>query len=65
GLGRLGLKKIVAIVDPNNMASILVVTKIGMQFERKVTFEGYAYPDHLFALCTEQCLGATCPEAKP
>lgn len=32
----LGLKRVVAIVDPNNAASIRVLEKIGMTFERMV-----------------------------
>lgn len=34
GLGRLGLKRIVAIADPANLASRRVMQKIGMTFQR-------------------------------
>jgi RimJ/RimL family protein N-acetyltransferase len=33
----LGLKRIVAITDPDNAGSIKVLQKIGMRFERMIT----------------------------
>ncbi|MEM8974648.1 MAG: GNAT family N-acetyltransferase [Pseudomonadota bacterium] len=43
-------QRVVAIVDPNNRQSVRVLQKIGMTYERDVTFEGYDYPDHRFRL---------------
>ena len=50
GLGVLGRRRLVAIIDPQNAASIRVAEKIGMHFEKEVMLEGYTYPDHLYAL---------------
>ncbi|MCY4334017.1 MAG: GNAT family N-acetyltransferase [Litoreibacter sp.] len=43
-------KSVVAIVDPNNRQSVRVLQKIGMTYEREITFEGYDYPDHKFGM---------------
>ena len=40
----------IAIVDPDNGASLRVVEKLGMRFEREVMFEGYEHADLLYAL---------------
>jgi ribosomal-protein-alanine N-acetyltransferase len=37
GLGPAGLKRIVAVVNPENTASVRVIEKIGMEYEREVT----------------------------
>ena len=50
GLGDLGLARIVAIIDPGNVASLRVAQKIGMTYEREITFPGYGHPDHLYVL---------------
>jgi hypothetical protein len=42
-----------AIVDPESLASLRVNKKIGMTFEREVTFQGYTHPDHLYAIANE------------
>lgn len=42
-------ERIVAIIDPNNLRSMQVLKKIGMTYEREIVFEGYDYPDHLYA----------------
>jgi RimJ/RimL family protein N-acetyltransferase len=47
------LPRIVAIVDPENLASLRVVEKIGMTFKREATFQGYTHPDHLYAIANE------------
>ena len=41
GLGRAGLKRIVAIAQPENGASIHVMEKLGMAFEREMTHRGF------------------------
>lgn len=46
----LGMKRLIAIIDPANVASIRVAQKLGMRFESKVMFEGYTHPDHVYAL---------------
>lgn len=43
------LERLVAIVDPHNHRSVHVLRKIGMTYENDVVFEGYDYPDHLYA----------------
>ncbi len=50
GLYRLRLPRIIAIIDPHNLASLRVARKIGMRFEREVMLEGYSYPDHLYVI---------------
>ena len=51
GTGVIGLKRIVAIVSANNQASIRLLEKIGLRFERTIRFPGdeeeiplYGYP---------------------
>lgn len=46
----LGLPRLVALVDPMNVASIRVAKKAGMHFEREVTLQGYNHPDQLYAI---------------
>lgn len=50
GLDGLGLKRIVALIDPANAASLRVVSKLGMQYEREVMLDGYTHPDQLYVL---------------
>lgn len=45
----LGIKRLIAIIDPANVASIRVAKKIGMKYEKEVMLEGYTHPDHLYA----------------
>ena len=40
------------MIDPQNLASIRVAEKVGMQYE-KVMFEGYTHPDHVYAIAHE------------
>jgi hypothetical protein len=44
----LGIKRLIAIIDPSNTASIRVAEKIGMHHENEVMFEGYTHPDHVY-----------------
>jgi [ribosomal protein S5]-alanine N-acetyltransferase len=46
----LGLPRLIALIDPQNMASIRVAEKVGMQYEKEVMLEGYTYPDRLYAI---------------
>ena len=46
----LGIKRLIAIIDPSNLASIRVAEKIGMKYEKDVMLEGYTHPDHIYAI---------------
>jgi [ribosomal protein S5]-alanine N-acetyltransferase len=46
----LGLRRLIAMIDPSNIASIRVAEKIGMYYEKEVMFEGYTHPDHIYAI---------------
>lgn len=46
----LGMKRLIAIIDPSNIASIRVATKIGMHYENEVMFEGYTHPDRVYVI---------------
>lgn len=46
----LTLKRLIAIIDPDNTASIRVAQKIGMRYEQEVMLEGYTHPDHVYAI---------------
>ena len=46
----LSIKRLIAMIDPSNVASIRVAEKIGMHYEKEVTFEGYTHPDHMFVV---------------
>ena len=46
----LGMKRLIAIIDPANVASIRVAEKIGMNYEQDVMFEGYTHPDHVYVV---------------
>jgi len=45
-----GLDRLIALVDPSNLASINVAKKIGMGFEKKALLEGYEHSDHVYAI---------------
>lgn len=49
GWGTLALQRLVALIDPHNVASIRVAEKIGMRYERDVMLAGYTYPDRLYS----------------
>ena len=46
----LGIKRLIAIIDPANVASLRVAEKIGMYYEQEVMLEGYTHPDHVYAI---------------
>jgi [ribosomal protein S5]-alanine N-acetyltransferase len=46
----LSIRRLVAMVAPDNTASVAVATKLGMQYEKDVMFPDYSYPDHLYVL---------------
>ncbi len=46
----LGIERLVAIVDPENHASVNVARKLGMTYEKDVTLDGYDHPDHLYVV---------------
>lgn len=46
----LGMKRLIAIIDPSNLASVRVAEKIGMRFEKEVMLEGYDHPDHVYVI---------------
>ena len=46
----LGIKRLIALIDSSNIASIRVAEKIGMHYEKDVMFEGYTHPDHVYVI---------------
>lgn len=46
----LKLKRIVATIDPHNIASLKVAQKAGMTYEQEVMYEGYTHPDHVYVI---------------
>jgi len=46
----LGIKRLIAMIDPSNLASIHVAKKIGMLYEKEVMLKGYTHPDHIYAM---------------
>lgn len=46
----LGMKRLIALIDPSNLASVRVAEKIGMHYETDVMFEGYTHPDRVYRL---------------
>lgn len=43
------LKRIIAIVDPENTPSVRVVRKLGMRCQKSIMLPGYTHPDHFYA----------------
>jgi [ribosomal protein S5]-alanine N-acetyltransferase len=48
----LSLKRLIALIDPANTASIRVAEKIGMKYETDVMLEGYTHPDHVYTIAS-------------
>jgi RimJ/RimL family protein N-acetyltransferase len=46
----LDIRRLIAIIDPSNQASIHVAEKIGMHYEAEVVLEGYTHPDHVYVV---------------
>ena len=46
----LGIKRLIAMIDPSNLASVRVAEKIGMHYEKDVMLEGYTHPDRVYAI---------------
>lgn len=46
----LGLSRLVALIDPVNVASIRVAEKAGMRYETDVMLEGYDHPDRVYVV---------------
>lgn len=44
----LGLHRLVALIDPANVASIRVAEKAGLRYEADVMLDGYDHPDFVF-----------------
>ena len=49
-LTTLGIQRLIAMIDPSNIASIRVAEKIGMKYEKEVMLEGYDHPDHVYVI---------------
>jgi ribosomal-protein-alanine N-acetyltransferase len=47
--GVLGLPRLIALIDPDNVASIRVAEKIGLRYEKDVLRAGYDHPDRVYA----------------
>ena len=48
--GTLCLPRLIAMIDPGNVASIRVAEKVGLRYEKDVMLAGYDHPDHVYAL---------------
>jgi [ribosomal protein S5]-alanine N-acetyltransferase len=47
--GPLSIPRLIALVDPGNTASLRVIEKIGMIYEREIMLPGYDHADRLYA----------------
>ena len=48
--GSFGLTRLIAMIDPQNTASIRVAEKLGMRRAGEVMFPGYTHPDWVYAV---------------
>lgn len=46
----LGIKRLISLIDPNNLASIRVAEKLEMVHEADVMLEGYSHPDRMYVI---------------
>ena len=46
----LGIQRLIAMIDPANIASIRVAEKIGMHYEKDILLEGYSHPDRVYGM---------------
>lgn len=44
------MTRLIAIIDPDNVASIHAAEHAGMRREAEVLFEGYNHPDHVYVI---------------
>jgi [ribosomal protein S5]-alanine N-acetyltransferase len=44
------LPRLIALIDPQNTASIRVAEKAGLTYEKSVMLEGYSHPDHVYSI---------------
>jgi [ribosomal protein S5]-alanine N-acetyltransferase len=44
------LPRLIALIDPQNTASIRVAEKVGLSYEKAVMLEGYTHPDHVYSV---------------
>jgi len=50
----LGMKRLIAMIDPSNLASIRVAEKMGMHYDKDILLEGYTHPDHVYVVTAAQ-----------
>ena len=50
GMGALALPRLIAMIDPGNVASIRVAEKAGFRYETDVMMPGYTHSDRLYAI---------------
>ena len=50
GFRELKRKRLVALIDPDNVRSIAVAKKIGMSYEKEVMMDDYTHPDHIYSI---------------
>ena len=50
GFERLGLERMIAMIDPGNIASIRVAEKVGMTYWKEVMMEGYTHADRVYKI---------------
>ncbi|MCA9032022.1 MAG: GNAT family N-acetyltransferase [Planctomycetaceae bacterium] len=50
GFDLYNLERVIALIAPENVASIRVAEKLGMQYEQDVMLEGYTYPDRVYVI---------------
>lgn len=48
--GTLGIKRLIAMIDPANTASVRIAEKLGMRYEKEVMFKDYTHPDHVYVI---------------
>jgi RimJ/RimL family protein N-acetyltransferase len=48
--GELKISRLIALIDPGNLASVRVAENIGMRYEKEVLLEGYSHPDRVYAV---------------
>jgi RimJ/RimL family protein N-acetyltransferase len=46
----LELPRVIAVIDPENVASLRVAEKLGMRYVRDVIMEGWTHPDRVYAI---------------